>query len=85
MDKSIGPKKRMPVSLNDLQRVQLICRQVDDDLRCIVGAISDISCRMPELVELSKADVRLDADIPFASLRFPHKGFFKVLGYVCSL
>ena len=69
VDKSIGPKKRMPVPLNDLQRVQLICRQVDDDLRWIVAAISDTGCRMAEIVGLSKADVRLDVDIPFIAIR----------------
>jgi integrase len=68
VDKSIGPKKRMPVPLNDLQRVQKQCWNVDDDLRWIVAAISDTGCRMAEIVGLSKADVRLDGDIPFISI-----------------
>ena len=55
VDKSIGLKNRMPVPLNDLQNVQLICRQVDDDLRWIVAAISEKGCRMAEIVWLSKA------------------------------
>jgi integrase len=54
----------MPVPLNDLQRVQKQCWNVDDDLRWIVAAISDTGCRMAEIVGLSKADVRLDGDIP---------------------
>jgi integrase len=59
----------MPVPLNDLQRVQQQCWNVDDDLRWIVAAISDTGCRMAEIVGLSKADVRLDGDIPFISIR----------------
>ena len=69
LDKSIGPKKRMPVALNDLQRVQQQCWHADDELRWIVAAISDTGCRMAEIVGLSKADVRLDCDIPFISIK----------------
>ena len=69
VDKSIGPKKRMPVPLNDLQRVQQQCWHADDELRWIVAAISDTGCRMAEIVGLSKADVRLDCDIPFISIK----------------
>lgn len=73
VNKSIEPKKRMPVPLNDLQRVQRQCRHADDELRWIVAAISDTSCRIAEIVELSKADVRLDGDIPFILIR-PGRG-----------
>ncbi len=58
----------MPVPLSDLQRVQQQCWQVDDGLRWIVAAISDTDCRMAEIVGLSKADVRLDGDIPYISI-----------------
>jgi len=69
VDKTIRPKKRMPVPLNDLQRVQQQCWHADDELRWIVAAISDTGCRMAEIVGLSKADVRLDGDIPFIAIR----------------
>ena len=69
VDKSIGPKKRMPIPLNDLQRVQQQCWHADDELRWIVAAISDTGCRMAEIVGLSKTDVRLDGDIPHISIR----------------
>ena len=45
VDKSIGPKKRMPVPLNDLQKVQQQCWHADDELRWIVAAISDTGVR----------------------------------------
>lgn len=69
VDKSIRPKKRMPIPLNDLQRVQQQCWHADDDLRWIVAAISDTGCRMAEIVGLSKTDVRLDGDIPHILIR----------------
>ena len=69
VDKSIRPKKRMPIPLNDLYRVQQQCWHADDELRWIVAAISDTGCRMAEIVGLSKTDVRLDGDIPFISIK----------------
>ena len=69
VDKTIRPKKRMPIPLNDLQRVQQQCWHADDELRWIVAAISDTGCRMAEIVGLSKTDVRLDGDIPFISIK----------------
>ena len=69
VDKSIRPKKRMPVPLNDLQRVQQQCWHTDDELRWIVVAISDTGCPMAEIVGLSKTDVRLDGVIPHILIR----------------
>ena len=69
VDKSIGPKKRMPVPLNDLYSIQQECRQIDDELRWIVAAISDTGCRLAEIVGLSKSDISLDHDVPFVSIR----------------
>ena len=69
VDKTIRPKKRMPIPLNDLYRVQQQCWHADDELRWIVAAISDTGCRMAEIVGLSKTDVRLDGDIPFISIK----------------
>ena len=69
VDKSIGPKKRLPVPLHDLSSVQKRCRQIDDELRWIVAAISDTGCRLAEIVGLSKSDIFLDHEIPYISIK----------------
>lgn len=71
IDRSVGPKERPPIPVDDLHRIQAACRQADDELRWIVAAVSDTGCRLAEIVGLAKADIFLDVDIPYIQIQ-PH-------------
>ena len=47
-------KKRKPISIDNLKRVQTTCVQVDDDLRHLVALISDTGMRLSEATGLAK-------------------------------
>ena len=70
-DKSAGVSKRLPIPVNDIQRVQRLCRTIDDDLRWLVALVSDTGMRLAEGAGLLKSDIILNADIPRISLK-PH-------------
>ena len=70
-DKSAGVSKRLPIPLDDIIKVQHLCRTLDDDLRWLVALISDTGMRLAEGAGLLKSDIILDADIPHISLK-PH-------------
>ena len=70
-DKSAGVSKRLPIPIEDILKVQHLCRTLDDDLRWLVALISDTGMRLAEGAGLLKSDIILDADIPHISLK-PH-------------
>ena len=70
-DKSAGVNKRLPVPIDDIRKIQLLCKTVDDDLRWLVALISDSGMRLAEAAGLLKTDMVLYDDIPHISLR-PH-------------
>ena len=70
-DKSAGVSKRLPIPIDDIIKVQHLCRTIDDDLRWLVALISDTGMRLAEGAGLLKRDIILDADIPHISLK-PH-------------
>jgi site-specific recombinase XerD len=70
-DKSAGVSKRLPIPIDDIIKVQHLCRTLDDDLRWLVALISDTGMRLAEGAGLLKSDIILDADIPHISLK-PH-------------
>ena len=70
-DKSAGVSKRFPIPIDDIRKVQHLCRTLDDDLRWLVALISDTGMRLAEGAGLLKSDKILDADIPHISLK-PH-------------
>jgi len=70
-DKSAGVSKRLPIPIEDIHKVQHLCRTMDDDLRWLVALVSDTGMRLAEGAGLLKSDIILDADIPHISLK-PH-------------
>ncbi len=69
-DKSAGVSKRLPIPVEDILKVQHLCRPIDDDLRWLVALISDTGMRLAEGAGLLKRDIILDAGIqirPFFS------------------
>ena len=70
-DKSAGVSKRLPIPIDDIRKVQHLCRTIDDDLRWLVALISDTGMRLAEGAGLLKSDIILDADTPHISLK-PH-------------
>ena len=45
-DKSAGVSKRLPIPIDDIIKVQHLCRTLDDDLRWLVALISDTGMRL---------------------------------------
>ena len=70
-DKSAGVSKRLPIPIDDILKVQHLCRTIDDDLRWLVALISDTGMRLAEGAGLLKSDIILDGDIPHIRLK-PH-------------
>ena len=70
-DKSAGVSKRRPIPIEDIRKVQHLCKTIDDDLRWLVALVSDTGMRLAEGAGLLKSDIILDADIPHISLK-PH-------------
>jgi integrase len=70
-DKSGGISKRLPIPIEDIRKVQHLCRTIDDDLRWLVALVSDTGMRLAEGAGLLKGDIILDVDIPHISLK-PH-------------
>ena len=70
-DKSAGVGKRLPIPIEDIRKVQYLCKTIDDDLRWLVALVSDTGMRLAEAAGLLKSDIILDADIPHISLK-PH-------------
>ncbi len=70
-DRSAGVLTRKPIPIEDIRKVQIQCRLIDDDLRWLVALVSDTGLRLAEGAGLLKSDIILDADIPYLSLK-PH-------------
>jgi integrase len=67
-------KKRKPISLDNLKRLQAKCLQVDDDLRHLVALISDTGMRLSEATGLMNSDIKLDCDYPHIVIKpHPHR------------
>ena len=68
IDKSAGVSKRFPIPIDDIRKVQQVCKTIDDELRWLVALLSDTGMRLAEGAGLLKSDIILDADIPHISL-----------------
>jgi len=56
--------KRLPVSSRDITTIQNTCMSIDDEIRWLIGLISDTGLRLSEAAGLLKEDVRLDHSVP---------------------
>lgn len=62
-------KRRKPISINSIKKIQEACVREDDDLRWIVGLISDTGMRLAEAIGLRREDIVLDTEIPYVNIR----------------
>ena len=62
---------RQPISMEDIRRVQSLCKDIDDEMRWLVALISDTGMRLGEAAGLLKEDIKLDDRIPHVDLK-PH-------------
>ena len=67
----INPIKRKPIPLEDIQRIQTLCLNIDDDMRWLIALISDTGMRLGEAAGLHLDDIRLNEAIPHIYLK-PH-------------
>ena len=81
IDKSAGVSKRLPIPIDDICKVQQVCKTIDDELRWLVALLSDTGMRLAEGAGLLKSHIILDADIPHISL-IPHP--WRPLKTACS-
>ena len=56
--------KRLPVSSRDITTIQNTCMSIDDEIRWLIGLISDTGLRLSEAAGLLKEEVRLDHSVP---------------------
>ena len=64
-------QSRQPIPLQDIKRVQKLCRDIDDEMRWLIALISDTGMRLSEAAGLSKSDINIDDVIPHIDLK-PH-------------
>ena len=58
-------------SIEDIKKVQSLCRDNDDEIRWLIALISDTGMRLGEAAGLLKEDIKLDEPIPHIHLK-PH-------------
>ena len=64
-------QSRQPISIQDIKRVQSLCKDIDDEMRWLIALISDTGMRLGEAAGLLKEDIKLDDCIPHIDLK-PH-------------
>jgi len=64
-------KKRKPISIDSIGKLQIECRAIDDDLRYLIGLISDSGLRLAEATGLMRQDLVLNTSKPHLIIR-PH-------------
>ena len=64
-------QSRQPISIQNIRKVQSLCREIDDEMRWLIALISDTGMRLGEAAGLLKEDIKLDDRIPHIDLK-PH-------------
>ncbi len=62
-------QSRQPISMQDIKKVQSLCKDIDDEMRWLVALISDTGMRLGEAAGLLKEDIKLDDRIPHIDLK----------------
>jgi integrase len=70
--------KRVPFTAEEARRIEQACREVDDDIRWIIGFQLATGARLREIVGLRREDVFLECEIPHVYIR-PHEALGRVL------
>jgi integrase len=64
-----GPITRLPIPLSSIRLVQQQCVDIDDDIRWLIGIISDSGLRLSEAAGLIISDIHLSANIPYVTVK----------------
>ena len=64
-------QSRQPISIQDIRKVQTLCKEIDDDMRWLIALISGTGMRLGEAAGLLKEDIKLNDHIPHIDLK-PH-------------
>tara|TARA_B110000977_G_scaffold135754_1_gene172623 strand:+ start:391 stop:687 length:297 start_codon:yes stop_codon:yes gene_type:complete len=56
-DKPAGVSTRPPIPIEDILKVQYLCKTIDDDLRWLVALVSNTGMRLAEGAGLLKNDI----------------------------
>ena len=64
-------QSRQPISIQDIKKVQSLCKDLDDEMRWLIALISDTGMRLGEAAGLLKEDIKLNDRIPHIDLK-PH-------------
>ncbi len=64
-------QSRQPIPMEDIKKVQSLCKDIDDEMRWLIALISDTGMRLGEAAGLLKEDIKLDEPIPHIDLK-PH-------------
>ena len=67
----IDCKKRIPLLVEDIIKIQRECKNINDDIRWLVALISDTGMRLSEAVGLKISDLCLNEDTPYMIVQ-PH-------------
>ena len=65
---------RQPISIQDIKKVQSLCRDIDDEMRWLIAIISDTGMRLGEAAGLLKEDIKLNDRIPHIDLETSSHG-----------
>ena len=71
MNRDDGVQKRLPIPNKTIITVQKECMKMNDDIRWLVGLISDTGLRLSEATGLAIDDIVLDIEIPHLIIQ-PH-------------
>ena len=64
-------QSRQPISIQDIRKVQSLCKDTDDEMRWLIALISDTGMRLGEAAGLLKEDKKVNEPIPHIDLK-PH-------------
>ena len=64
-------QSRQPISMQDIKKVQSLCKDIDDEMRWLIALISDTGMRLGEAAGLLKEDIKVNEPIPYVDLK-PH-------------
>jgi len=71
VDGKSGVRKRAPVPVEEIRRLQKACLATDDEARWLVALVTDTGMRLAEVAGLAVEDLVLDAPVPHVVVR-PH-------------
>ena len=64
-------QSRQPISIQDIRKVQSLCKDIDDEMRWLIALISDTGVRLGEAAGLLKEDIKVNELVPHIDLK-PH-------------